>query len=59
MTKEVVKRLEELVPEIVETIHMKNNALWNKEQGVMLSSVTSALRNIQEYNSKKFGGGKK
>lgn len=58
MTKETVKRLEELVTEVTDTIQMGNNALWNKEQGAMLKSITSALRDIQEYNSKKYGSKK-
>lgn len=55
MDKETVKRLEELIPETAKHIVLTNNALWNEKMGVLLKSLTGALRDIQEYNSKKFG----
>lgn len=54
--KEQIKKLEEMIPDAVDSIKLhENNSIWNEKQGTMLKSLTGALRDLQEYQSKKFG----
>lgn len=55
MMENEIKRLEELIPNVVKEIILGQNSIWNMQQAATLKSLTGALNDLVQYNEGKKG----